>query len=141
MIKRAAALHRGEYAGRNADRNGEQHRRHRQFDGGRKQREELFQHLLVGDNRGTEVASHEMTDVVEELLPHRLIETKLVTKLRQSLGFYAALSGADFYRIARYQPDRNERDEHQREECRQRQRKAAGEEIGRASCRERGWSW
>src|SRR5262245_38348893 len=70
-----------------------------------------------------------MADVVQELLPYRLIETKLVTELGQSLGCYAALASSHLDRIARYQPDRNKGDEHQREECRQRQRNAAGEVL------------
>src|SRR5262245_21287766 len=129
MIKWTPALYRGKNAGRNADRNGKQHRHHRQLDGGWKQRKELLQHPFVGNDRGAEVAGQKMTDVVEELLPYRLIETKLVTELGQPLGSYAALASPDLDGIARNQPDRNKRDEHQREECRQRQRKASGEVL------------
>ena len=63
--------------------------------------------------------------IVEELLPHRLVEAELMAELGEPFGRNAALADAHLDRIARHQVDRDEGDEHQRDEGRDGQREAA----------------
>jgi hypothetical protein len=102
-----------------------QHAGQRQRDGGRKQRREFGQHLLVGGQRGAEIAVQQLHAVVDELLPHRLVQAQLVTEHRQAFGRNAALAHPHLHRIARHQPDGDEGDEHQRDERRDGERQAA----------------
>src|SRR5580658_5012402 len=69
----------------------------------------------------------EAPDIVEKLLPDRLIEAKLMAEVGQPLRRHAALARPDLDRIARHQPDRDESQEHQRQEGRDGQRDAAKE--------------
>ena len=71
----------------------------------------------------------EAPDIVEKLLPDRLVEAELMTEVGQPLRRHAMLAGPDLDRIARHQPDGDESQEHQRQKGRDGQRDAA-KEIG-----------
>ena len=58
------------------------------------------------DDRGAEIAMHEMAEIVEELPPDRLVEADFVAQLGEPLRRDAALAGAHLDRIARHQADR-----------------------------------
>ena len=128
LVVQAAATRGCDGAGGQPDQHREQHRGERQLDRGREQRSELGEHLLIGGQRHAEVAVQQLPHVVEELLPHRLVEPQFMPKLRQALRRDAALAYTHFDRITRHQADRHEGDEHQRDERRDRQRQAAQQE-------------
>ncbi len=125
LVVQAAAARCGDGAGGQPDQRREQHRAQRQLDRCREQRGELGEHLLVGGQRGAEVAVQQLPHVVDKLLPNRLVQAELVAEHRQPLRADAALADAHLHRIARHQPDRDEGDEHQRDEGGYRQREAA----------------
>ena len=56
--------------------------------------------------------------VVQELLPHRLVEAELVAQFGQPLGRDAALAGPRLDRIAGHQVDQQEAEERDRDEGR-----------------------
>ncbi len=116
-----AALHSGDRAGRDADADGEDQGAEGKLERRREERRELGQHLLVGDHGCAEIAVKQPPDIVEELLPNRLIEPELMAELGETLRRYAVLADPHLHRISRHQPDRDEGHEHQRHESRQRQ--------------------
>ena len=71
----------------------------------------------------------ELPDVVEELLPDRLVQSELMAKVCEPLGRDGVLADPHLHRIARNEADRDEGEEHQRQERRDRQRDPA-EKIG-----------
>ena len=84
----------------------------------REQRQELVQHRRVRRDRRAEIAVGDLPEIVEELLPDRLVEAELVAKLGQPLGRDAAFAGAHLDRIARHEADRDEGQEGDREKGR-----------------------
>ena len=63
----------------------------------------------------------QLPDIVEKLLPDRLIEAKLVPEIGEPFGGNAMFAGSDFNRIAGHKPDRDKGHEHQSNEGRNRQ--------------------
>src|SRR5262249_54174234 len=78
---------------------------------GREQGQEFSQHRLMGDERYAEIAFCHLTDIGQELLPERAVETHFVQQLRVPDRVDATLAPAHFDRIAGYQVDEQERQE------------------------------
>ena len=125
LVIEAAALDRRNRAGRHPDRNGEQHGEERQLERRGEQGQKLGQNFLLRRQRYAEIAVRETPDVVEKLLPNRLVEPQLMAKVRQPLRRHAVLADPHLHRIARHETDRREGQEHQRQKCRDRERDAA----------------
>ena len=81
LIEKAAAPDRGDRPGRHADPDGEQHGEERKLERRGKEREELASSTFccVASDTPKSPCS-ELPDVIEELLPHRLIEPELMTE-------------------------------------------------------------
>ena len=57
----------------------------------------------------------QLPNIIEKLLPDRLIETKLVPEIGEAFGRNTMLAGAHFNRITGNKSDRDEGHEHQRD--------------------------
>jgi hypothetical protein len=129
MVESGAALGGGEDAGRKAQDQREQDRREREFEGGRKQVEELAEHRLAGDDRLAEVAGDDVLHVDRVLDQQRLIEPELGLELGVADRLDAALAGNQQHRVARSQPDQRKGEEGYPDEGRDQQRDARDDEA------------
>ncbi len=98
LIIEAAALDRRKRAGRNPDRDRKQHGEEREFERRREQGQKLGQNFILRRQRYAEVAMRKAPDIIEKLLPHRLVEAELMAKIRQPLRRHAVLAGPDLDR-------------------------------------------
>ena len=132
LVVDAAAPRRGYDPGGNAEHDGEAAwRRSVSSRVAGKSVSELGQHRVLGDDGGAEIAVQEGPDIVEELLPDRLVEAHFVPEHRRGApDRNATLAAAHLDGIARHQADQHEGDEHQGQKGRQRERRAPQDETG-----------
>src|ERR1700733_11108746 len=71
----------------------------------------------------------EAPDIIEKLLPHRLVEAELMTEVSEPFRRHAVLASPDLDGIAWHETDRREGQEHQRNESRDGERDAS-KEVG-----------
>ena len=118
VVEHRVAAHRGEHAGGNADDEREQDGADGELDRRREQRGELAQHGLLRDHRLAEVALQHAADVDAVLDEHRPVEPVLLEQRRVARGVDAALARHGLDRIARHDPDEEEREQRHAEKGR-----------------------
>src|SRR3977135_1266587 len=111
MTETRVALRGGEDTRGESDQDREQHRAKRQLDGGGKQLLELGDHGLMGDQRASEIARQDVTDVGEVLYIEGTGEAVLVQQLLVALRGDAALARQRLDGIAGDGVDQQEREQ------------------------------
>ena len=139
LVEPRTALDCGEDAGRDAEGDGEDQREGRQFEGGGEQRQEVDDHRSLGRQRHPEIALQDLADVIEVLLPDRLVEAELFLEDLVALRRDPVLTGHRQDGIAGQQPDERERgdgdSDHRRHDQRQLLQDVA-EHVGEAGRRQ-----
>ena len=108
-------------------------REERQFERRGKQSEEFRQHLLLGRQRGAEIAMQQLPDIGEELSPDRQVEPELVAEHGEPFGRNAVLADA------RLRPDRRAPDGSRRK-SRTSARRRSGSSEGCGEGNTRAWA-
>ncbi len=108
VVEYRVSLHRRQDAGRYADQQREQDRADGQFDGGRKQREELAQHGLLGDQRFAQVALEHADDIDAVLHHNGLVQAVFLEQLGMAHRIDAAFARHGFNRVSRHHADQEE---------------------------------
>ena len=85
VIEPAPPFDSSDNARRNTNDDREQHSRESQFERCREQGEKFCQHLFACRERCAEIAMQQLPDIIDELLPHRLIKPQFVTKISEAL--------------------------------------------------------
>ena len=93
MVERAAAPDTGNDARRQADRDGKDDGKEREFQGCWEEREELVENRLLCDDRNTEVAVQQSAHEDQVLFPDRLVEAELGHELSVPFRLDTALAG------------------------------------------------
>ena len=128
VVEHRIAAYRGEHAGRDADHQREHDRAQRELDGGREQGQELVQHGRLRDHRLAQVAVQQAADVDAVLHQHRLVQPVLVHQRCVACRVDAALAGQCLDRVARHQPDQEEREQRHADEGRDDEAEAGQDE-------------
>jgi hypothetical protein len=129
MVEHRIASNRGDDAGRNPQHQRKHDRAQRELDGRREQREEFVQHGRLRDHRLAEIAMQHATDVDAVLHHERPVEAVFLEQLCVPRGVDAALARHRFDRVARHQPNEEEREQRHPDERRNDKAQTGGEKA------------
>jgi hypothetical protein len=128
VVEDGVALDGGNDACRNANQKGKHNRADSQFNGGRKERGELAQHVLLGDDGFAQVAVEHFADVDAVLHHDRLVQPVLFQEDSVACRINAAFASQGFDGIARNQAYQEEGEQGHAEEGRNDQAQSCKDE-------------